>query len=207
MATHSSVLAWRNPRDGGAWWAAVCRVTRSRAQLKRLSSNSSKLLINELLYQIILWNVSQAESSVLFQHYIMFCTWHQKYIIRFRYRYIVFQNIFPVWKVTVFSLKPFLLVHIFQFSSVAQLCLTVATPWSAAHQASLSITNSQSLLKLMSLCLLGRQILYQLIPPCCCCLVAKSLEDSLWPNGLQYARLSCPLLSPRVCSNSCHPAI
>ena len=35
-----------------------------------------------------------------------------------------------------------------QFSAVAQLC---ATPWTAAHQASLSITNSQSLLKLMSL--------------------------------------------------------
>ena len=37
-----------------------------------------------------------------------------------------------------------------QFSSVAQLCLT-ATPWTAACQTSLSITNSQSLLKLMSL--------------------------------------------------------
>ena len=36
-----------------------------------------------------------------------------------------------------------------QFSSVAQSCLT-ATPWTAAHQASLSITNFQSLLKLMS---------------------------------------------------------
>ena len=24
MTTHSSVLAWRFPRDGGAWWAAVC---------------------------------------------------------------------------------------------------------------------------------------------------------------------------------------
>ena len=35
-----------------------------------------------------------------------------------------------------------------QFSSVAQSCLT-ATPWTAACQASLSITNSQSLLKLM----------------------------------------------------------
>ena len=23
MATHSSVLAWRIPRDGGAWWAFV----------------------------------------------------------------------------------------------------------------------------------------------------------------------------------------
>ena len=30
-----------NPRDGGAWWAAVCGVTQSRTQLKRLSSSSS----------------------------------------------------------------------------------------------------------------------------------------------------------------------
>ena len=37
------------------------------------------------------------------------------------------------------------------FSSVAQLCLFFATPWTAAHQASLSITNSRSLLKLMSI--------------------------------------------------------
>ena len=34
-------------------------------------------------------------------------------------------------------------------SSVAQLCLTPCDPRTAAHQASLSITNSQSLLKLM----------------------------------------------------------
>ena len=30
-----------NPRDGGAWWAAVCGVAQSRTQLKRLSSSSS----------------------------------------------------------------------------------------------------------------------------------------------------------------------
>ena len=36
------------------------------------------------------------------------------------------------------------------FSSVAQSCPTM-TPWTAAHQASLSITNSRSLLKLMSI--------------------------------------------------------
>ena len=36
-----------------------------------------------------------------------------------------------------------------QFSSVAQSCPTLCDPWSAAHQASLSITNSRSLLKLM----------------------------------------------------------
>ena len=42
------------------------------------------------------------------------------------------------------------LVHLVQFSSVTQSCLTL-TPWTTAHQASLSITNSQSLLKLMSI--------------------------------------------------------
>ena len=36
-----------------------------------------------------------------------------------------------------------------QFSSVAQLCPTVASPWIATRQASLSITNSQSSPKLM----------------------------------------------------------
>ena len=40
-----------------------------------------------------------------------------------------------------------------QFSSVQSLCPVrlFATPWIAAHQASLSITNSQSLLKLTSI--------------------------------------------------------
>ena len=37
------------------------------------------------------------------------------------------------------------------FSSVTQSCLTFVTPWTAAHQASLSFTISQSLLKLMSI--------------------------------------------------------
>ena len=32
-----------NPRDGGAWWAAVCGVAQSRTQLKRLSSSRQGL--------------------------------------------------------------------------------------------------------------------------------------------------------------------
>ena len=32
-----------NPRDGGAWWAAVYGVTQSQTRLKRLSSSSSSL--------------------------------------------------------------------------------------------------------------------------------------------------------------------
>ena len=33
-----------NPRDGGAWWAAVSGVTQSRTQLKLLSSSSSRIV-------------------------------------------------------------------------------------------------------------------------------------------------------------------
>ena len=32
-----------NPRDGGAWWAAVCGVAQSQTRPKRLSSSSSHL--------------------------------------------------------------------------------------------------------------------------------------------------------------------
>ena len=38
-----------NPRDGGAWWAAIYGVSQSRTQLKRLSSSSSSMYINPKL--------------------------------------------------------------------------------------------------------------------------------------------------------------
>ena len=34
-------------------------------------------------------------------------------------------------------------------------------------------------------------------------LSVQVVSDSLWPHGLQHARLLCPSLSPRVCSDSC----
>ena len=62
MAPHSSTLAWKipwteepgrlqsmgslvNPRDRGAWWAAVYGVTQSQTQLRQLSSSSSSLYL------------------------------------------------------------------------------------------------------------------------------------------------------------------
>ena len=48
----------------------------------------------------------------------------------------------------------FLYIHwhlLLSFSSVTQSCPTLCDPWTTARQASLSITNSQSLLKLMSI--------------------------------------------------------
>ena len=45
-----------NPRDGGAWWAAVYGVTQSRTRLKRLSRSSS----SSVLSQAEIWVFLQA---------------------------------------------------------------------------------------------------------------------------------------------------
>ena len=39
-----------NPRDGGAWWAAVYGVAQSRTRLKRLSSSSSMYIIVNIFF-------------------------------------------------------------------------------------------------------------------------------------------------------------
>ena len=41
-----------NPRDGGAWWAAVCRVAQSRTRLKWLSSSGTNLVFVIVAYFI-----------------------------------------------------------------------------------------------------------------------------------------------------------
>ena len=38
-----------NPRDGGAWWAAVSGVAQSQTQLKRLRSSSSSMSIESTM--------------------------------------------------------------------------------------------------------------------------------------------------------------
>ena len=41
MATHSSILAWKNPKDRGAWWASVHGVAKSWDTSERLNINSA----------------------------------------------------------------------------------------------------------------------------------------------------------------------
>ena len=43
-----------NPRDGGAWWAAVYGVAQSRTRLKRLSSSSSRVWKLPATIQVVL---------------------------------------------------------------------------------------------------------------------------------------------------------
>ena len=86
-----------NPRDRGAWWAAVYGVAQSWTWLKRLSSSSSSSR-----YTMCLMVLDAVEINK-----------------------VHFKSLSRVW--------------------------LFMTPWTVAHQTSLSITNSWSLLKLMSI--------------------------------------------------------
>ena len=58
-----------NPRDGGAWWAAVYGVAQSRTRLKQLSSSSSSVcqLLSRVWLFVIPWTVAcQAPLSMEF---------------------------------------------------------------------------------------------------------------------------------------------
>ena len=59
-----------NPRDGGAWWAAISRVAQSRTRLKWLSSSSSS-------------NSSSSSSSFLFnaKKYLIVWLYHNLSIL------------------------------------------------------------------------------------------------------------------------------
>ena len=83
------------------------------------------------LYFTIFWSLTKlmfTESVMLFNH-LLLC-----------YPLLLLPSIFPS-------------IRVFPTTSVQSLSRVwlFATPWTAAHQASLSITNSQSLLKLMSI--------------------------------------------------------
>ena len=42
-----------NPRDGGAWWAAVYGVAQSQTRLKQLSSSSLLLIGGSFLFELV----------------------------------------------------------------------------------------------------------------------------------------------------------
>ena len=76
-------------------------------------------------------------------------------------------------------------------------CSVFATPWTAAHQASLSFTISQSLLNLMSI----ESVMPSKHLVLCCPLLllppafsisCSFVSNSLWPHGSQLTRLLGP---------------
>ena len=48
-----------NPRDGGAWWAAVCGVAQSQIQLKQLSSSSSIMQKQFGVLLLLVFNINE----------------------------------------------------------------------------------------------------------------------------------------------------
>ena len=44
-----------NPRDGGAWWAAIYRVAQSQTWLKQLSSSSSSKYNKSIYFRVLLY--------------------------------------------------------------------------------------------------------------------------------------------------------
>ena len=84
----------------------------------------------------------------------------------------------------------------FQFSSVAQSCLTLCDPMTAARQAFLSITNSQSSLRLTSIesvmpsshCILCHPLLLlPLIPPSIRVFSNESTLHMTWPKYWSFS--------------------
>ena len=56
-----------NPKDGGAWWAAVCGVAQSRTRLMWLSSSSRKTCQNCFYFILRFYSSEQTETIVLVQ--------------------------------------------------------------------------------------------------------------------------------------------
>ena len=57
-----------NPRDEGAWWAAVYGVAQSQTRLKRLSSSSSSTTTYKIIHKDLLYRAQGTLKSLLQHH-------------------------------------------------------------------------------------------------------------------------------------------
>ena len=68
-----------NPRDSGAWWAAVYGVTQSRTRLKRLSSSSSKR--HKHLFSSVSFHIFSLYTLHSYSYVLYTCLYMNVYII------------------------------------------------------------------------------------------------------------------------------
>ena len=60
MAPHSSTLAWKNPMEGGAWWAAIHGVTKNRTRLSNFTFHFHALEKEMATYSNVLaWRITE----------------------------------------------------------------------------------------------------------------------------------------------------
>ena len=89
---HCSCL--ENPRDRGAWWAAIYGVAQSRTRLKRLSSSSSNFVFRVYPY------------CSMYHHFIAFCyqiIFHRVYI-PYAISYLPAHDLTDIWVFTFWLL-------------------------------------------------------------------------------------------------------
>ena len=148
---------WEMLKDREAWHAAVHGVTKSQTWLTDWKTTSQFLILAfQLLYKTVPHYLSSISPTFIQKRFLLQLDWSlsdfsHSCLHTFSYA------ILPFW----YALSIVLFIQtwpLFQTQmnlSVLQFSYSVvsdsATPWTAIHQASLSITNSQSLLKLMSI--------------------------------------------------------
>ena len=105
-----------NPRDGGAWWAAVCGVTQSRTWLKQLSSYHLKIFCldhnNSLCIEGECWVLGQSWSICLLRKFSGVLHSFRKFVINTSVKllyvvvYCFFYNVFirPIFRMCGFFL-------------------------------------------------------------------------------------------------------
>ena len=64
MATHSSILAWKNPMDRGAWQATVQRVTKSQTWLNDWAHTKISLGMAHAVYGSQHWGLCLADTVI-----------------------------------------------------------------------------------------------------------------------------------------------
>ena len=134
MATHSRILAWKIPwteEPGGLW--SVRGVAKSRT---RLSDFPFTFLLRQCQVGTFYMVRISAPGNTISQHHLKFVPLRASLFCRQTQQCVHHHSL-----------------TFLQFSSVHSLsCVQLfVTPWTVARQASLSITNSRSLLKLMSI--------------------------------------------------------
>ena len=79
MATHLCSCL-ENPRDGGAWWAAVYGVAQSWTRLKRLSSSSKEYIKAVYCHPAYLTYIQSTSWEMLgWKKYKLMCRWYHPY--------------------------------------------------------------------------------------------------------------------------------
>ena len=128
-----------NPTDRGAWRATVRRVAKELDVTEATNNNPTGAAGS---YSVI---ILPAEKTTAKRRGTFDITWN-------KVQHITSKNL-TLWidMCLLFCILFSFSQHVIHLISDAQLCPTLWPPWTTAHQAPLSITNSRNLLKIMSI--------------------------------------------------------